>query len=98
MGGNQQVGVLRLLHCVSTSTAESEYYSFSECSKYCTWNLNILRELDFKIKFININVDNKATIYNNKNQTINLKTKHIVIRFHYIRELVKENKCKLLIF
>jgi len=57
--------------------------------------LNILKELDFKINFININVDNKATIYNSKNQSINPKTKHIDIRFHYVRELIKENKIKL---
>ena len=41
------------------------------------------------------NIDNKAAIYNSKNQTINLRTKHINIRMHYIRELIKENKIHL---
>ena len=93
MGGTPTSWCSKLQHCVSTSTAESEYYSLSECSKHCIWYLNILKELDFKINFINI--INKATIYNSKNQSINPKTKHIDIRFHYVRELIKENKIKL---
>ncbi len=44
---------------------------------------------------IEINVDNKAAIYNARNQTINPKTKHMDIRVHYIRELIGENKIKL---
>jgi len=62
---------------------------------HCVWYLNILKELDYNITYINVNVDNKATIYNSKNQSINPKTKHIDIRFHYVRELIKENKIKL---
>jgi len=34
-------------------------------------------------------------LYNSKNQSINPKTKHIDIRFHFVRELIKENKIKL---
>jgi len=85
----------KLQHCISTSTAEAEYYSLSECCKHCIWYLNILTELDYKIKYITANVDNKATIYNSKNQSINPKTKHIDIRFHFVRKLIKENKIKL---
>ena len=75
----------KLQHCVSTSTAEAEYYSLSECSKHCMWYINLLKELKS-------NIDNKAAIYNAKNQSINPRTKHMDIRFHYVRELVKNNK------
>jgi len=34
----------KLQHCVAISTAESEYYSISECGKQCVWYLNILNE------------------------------------------------------
>jgi len=84
--------VSKLQHCVSTSTAESEYYSLSVCFKHCIWYLNLFKELNYDIKYITINIDNKATIYNSKNQFTNPKTKHIDIRYHYIRELIKENK------
>jgi len=84
----------KLQHCVSISNTESEYYSLSECGKHCMWYLNVLNELNFCINYITINVDNKAAIYNGKNQSINPKTKHIDIRIH-ITEIIKENKIKL---
>ena len=85
----------KLQHCVSTSTAEAEYYSLSECSKQCIWYLNLLRELNINTKTIEINVDNKAAIFIATNELTNQKTKHIDIRYHYVRELIKENKIKL---
>ena len=59
------------------------------------WYLNLLKELNININSIEVNVDNKAAIYNAKNQTINPKTKHVDIRVHYIREIVKKNKINL---
>ena len=85
----------KLQKCISTSTAESEYYSLSECGKHCMWYLNLLKELNININSIEVNVDNIAAIYNAKNQTINPKTKHVDIRVHYIREIVKKNKINL---
>jgi len=59
------------------------------------WYMNLLNKLKFKIKNIEINIDNKAAIYNAKNQSTNPKTKHMDIRVHYIRELIKNEKIKL---
>jgi len=47
------------------------------------------------IKYLNINIDGKAVIYNSQNQTINPKNKHIDIRYYFIRELIKKRKIKL---
>jgi len=44
--------------------------------------LNLLNEMNYNIENITINVVNKATTYNSKNQLINPKTKHIDIRYH----------------
>lgn len=85
----------KLQHCVSTSKAESKYYSLSECAKQCIWVQNMLNELNQHNKKINIFVDNKATIQISKNNLVNQKSKHIDIRYHYIRELVLNNKIKL---
>ena len=80
---------------VATSTAEAEYYSLSECAKHALWYMNLLRELNINIKCININIDNKAAIYNSMNQSINRRSKHIDIRFHHVRDLIHKNKIKL---
>ena len=73
----------KLQHWISTSTTEAEYYSLSECSKHCIWYINLLNKLKIDIKNRDIHIDNKAAIYNAKNQSINPKTKHMDIRVHY---------------
>jgi len=81
----------KLQRSVSTSSAESEYYSLSEC----VWYLNLLNELNLNIKYIPFNMNNKAALKNSKNQTINPRTKHIDVRVHYIFDLIKEDKIQL---
>jgi len=85
----------KLQKCVSTSIAESEYYSVSECAKHSLWYINVLNELNININFVTIRVDNKAAIYNCQNYSINPKSKHIDIKYHHVRNLIKENKIKL---
>jgi len=67
----------------------------NECARHCLWYENILKELNLKQNYIIVNVDNKAAIYNCENETINPKSRHIDIKYHHIRELVKENRIKL---
>ena len=57
--------------------------------------VNLLNELNINIDYITISVDNKDAISMSNNQTINPKSKHIDIRFHYIRVLLSRNKVKL---
>ena len=85
----------KLQHCIATSTAESEYYSVSECSKHSLWYMNLLNELNIILNYVIIIVDNKATIYNCQNHSINAKSKHIDIKYHHIRDLVKKDKIRL---
>jgi len=72
----------KLQHCISVSTTESEYYGIHECSRHCLWYKNIFKELGLNNNSITINIDNKATIYNCENETINLKSKYIDLRYH----------------
>ena len=85
----------KLQHCVVLSTAESEYYSLNECALKCMWLRTFLNELGIKLNCITINIDNKAAIYNSKNETINPKSKHIDLKYHKVMELIKENKIEL---
>ena len=80
----------KLQHYVFTSTAEAEYYSLSECVKHSLWYRNFMNELNINIDYVTTFVDNKATIYNSENQSINPKSKHIDIRYHHIRDLISK--------
>jgi len=95
MGSSPVSWYSKLQQVVATSTAESEYYSVSTCTKHCLWYMNLLNELNYNMKNVIINVDNKAAIYNCQNQSINPKSKHIDIKYHHIRDLIKKNKIKL---
>jgi len=95
MGNTPTSWFSKLQHCVSTSTAEAEYYSLSECAKHALWYKHFLNELNIDIGSVTIFVDNKATIYNSINQSINPKSKHIDIRYHHIRDLVSKKLIQL---
>jgi len=77
----------KLRHWVSTSTAEAEYYSLSEGSKHCMWYINLLKELKSNNSGIEVNIDNKAAIYNaekkKKKKLINTKKKKNKIKKNY---------------
>jgi len=76
----------KLQHCVATFTAKAEYR---------LWCMNVMKELGINNQFISIYVENKAAIYNCQNQSINPESKRIDIKYHHIRDLIKENKVKL---
>ena len=81
----------KLQKCISISTTWSEYYAIDECSRHRLWYENILGELNIKCDCIVINIDSKAFIFNSENETINQKSRLKDIRYHHIRELIKEN-------
>jgi len=72
----------KLQNTVAVSTAKSEYYVIHECARQCLWCKILFKELNININNITINSDNKAAIYNCEKETINLKSKHIDLKYH----------------
>jgi hypothetical protein len=83
--------------CVATSTTESEYIALSEACKQGQWLRALLRELQ-RTKLLGeglampIYSDNQACIALAKDPVAHSRTKHIDVRYHYIRELVVGGK------
>jgi len=83
--------------CVATSTTESEYISLSEASKQGQWIRALLRELQ-RAQYLGTNLsapifsDNQGYIALVRDPVAHSRTKHIDVRYHYIRELVAFNK------
>ena len=82
---------------ISTSTTESEYIALSEASKQAQWLRALLRELQrtqYLSKSLSVPIysDNQACITLSKDPISHKRTKHIDIRYHYIRELVTYGK------
>ncbi len=81
---------------VALSTSEAEYVSLSTCAQEAIW----LRSLLNSIKAIPlsptvINEDNQGAIAIAKNPIAHMRTKHIDIRHHFIREAIQDRSIEL---
>eukprot|EP00253_Pinus_taeda_P005852 PITA_05852 len=81
---------------IALSTAEAEYVAAASCCTQLLWMMQTLQ--DFQITctpYISILCDNTSAISISKNRVMHSKTKHIPIKYHFLREQVLEQKVKL---
>ncbi|KAK9047931.1 hypothetical protein SSX86_033107 [Deinandra increscens subsp. villosa] len=81
--------------CVSTSTTEAEYIAASACCGQVLWIQNQM--MDYGINFMEtpMYADNTSAISITNNPVKHSKTKHIEIRYHFIRDCVEKKLIKL---
>lgn len=81
--------------CVAGSTVEAEYVSLSEGLKEVIWVKNVLQELGLA-EFINepfkVNVDNQGAISLANNRMTSRRSKHIDIKYHFVRDKVENGE------
>lgn len=75
---------------VSLSTTESEYIAASGGVKELVWLQRLLREILGKDVGTDFNMDNQSAIRLIKNPEFHKRTKHIDVRYHFIREKFEE--------
>lgn len=81
---------------VTLSTCEAEYVAASSCVCHSLWLRKLLKEMNFsQEKATNIRVDNKSAIELAKNPVHHERSKHIDVRFHFIREHVKNGDVEM---
>jgi len=78
------------------STSETEYIAATSAACQAVWLRRVLADLQQVQKgATEIFCDNKATISMTKNPTFHSRTKHIDIRYHFIRDLVAKEEILL---
>ena len=82
-------------HSVSTSTAEAEYITAGSCCAQILWMRNQLRDYGLWMSKIPIFCDNTSAISISNNPVQHSRTKHIDIRYHFIREHVTNGTVEL---
>ena len=83
--------------CVSLSTAEAEYVALSAAAQEAVWLQQLASDLLNKsIQETTILEDNQSTICLAKKQQVHGRTKHIDIKYHFIRDLVEAGRIKLM--
>ncbi|GKV35980.1 hypothetical protein SLEP1_g44167 [Rubroshorea leprosula] len=81
----------KLQKCVALSTTEAEYIAATEVGKEMLWMKRFLQELGLKQKEYVVFCDSQSAIDLSKNTMYHARTKHIDLRYHWLR-LVTENK------
>ncbi|WVZ18913.1 hypothetical protein V8G54_006235 [Vigna mungo] len=81
---------------VSLSTTEAEYIVAAFCACQCIWLKRILKHLGIKNReATEILCDNNSTIQLSKNLVFHGRSKHIAIRFHFLKDLVNDEVINL---
>ena len=75
---------------VALSTAEAEYIALSAAAQEAVWLQNLMLGLGLKISPTVINEDNQSAIAIAKNPQFHGRTKHVDIKYHFVRELVNK--------
>ena len=75
---------------VALSTTEAEYMAVTEAVKEAIWLQGLLGELGVGQKHIKVHCDSQSAIHLAKNQVYHARTKHIDVRYHFIREILEE--------
>jgi len=80
---------------VALSSTEAEYMALSDCSRQAVWMQQLYSELGLPQRRTPICADNQGSIFIGSNPVQERRTKHIDVRYHYIRECVEDGKVEL---
>ncbi|GJY83005.1 putative ribonuclease H-like domain-containing protein [Tanacetum coccineum] len=81
---------------VATFTTEVEYVAAASCCGQVLWIQNQMLDYGFNFMNTKIHIDNESTICIVKNPVFHLKTKHIKIRHHFIRDAYEKKLIQVL--
>nr|GEV33737.1 retrotransposon protein, putative, Ty1-copia subclass [Tanacetum cinerariifolium] len=90
------VSWMATLHVVALSTIEAEYMALTEAVKEAIWLRGLLEELGEELNTVAVNCDNQGAIYLSRNHVFYERTKHINVRYHFIREVLEAKTVKVL--
>lgn len=87
----------KLQSIIAQSTTEAEYIAINTASREAIYIIALLKELGFYIqdKFP-IYTDNNGALQLGYNPIFHERTKHIAVKYHYIRNLILEGTIDLI--
>ena len=89
VGANLVAWMSKKQNSVSLSTAEAEYIAAGSCCSQLLWMKKVLTDYGTSQDTMVVYCDNSSAIDITKNPIQHFKTKHIEIRYHFIRDLVE---------
>jgi hypothetical protein len=95
VGGNTVNWNASKQNCVALSTAEAEYIAAAGAAQEIVWAKGMLEELGLKQGIVILKEDNQSCISMTQNPIKQTRTKHVDIKYHFIRGEVKKETLKL---
>ena len=81
---------------ISLSTTEAEYIALTHAAKEAIWFRNLLSEIfGRQLLPVTLHSDNKSAIALAKDDRFHARTKHIDIRYHFIRYVIEDGNIRL---
>ncbi|GKA21706.1 retrovirus-related pol polyprotein from transposon TNT 1-94 [Tanacetum coccineum] len=74
---------------------EAEYMALTEVVKESIWLKGLLIELGVNLRSVIVNCDNQGAIHLSRNAMFHERTKHIKVRYHFIREIVESKEIEV---
>ena len=82
---------------VTLSTTEAEYVAATACACQSIWMREVLNSIEEDLcKCVTVFCDNSSSIKLSKNPVFHGRTKHINVKFHFIRDLIKKGDVELI--
>ena len=80
---------------VAMSSTEAEYVALGAAVQEALWLKQIIQEVEGDTQTVKIYCDNKSTINLSEQEVLQQRTKHIDIRYKFVKHYVSENSIKL---
>jgi len=84
-----------LQKCVALSTTEAEFIAITEACKELLWMKKFVQELGFQQQMYVLFCDSQSAIHLGKNPTFHCRSKHIDVRYHWIRDILDSKLLEL---
>ncbi|MCO5586210.1 hypothetical protein L7F22_040149 [Adiantum nelumboides] len=81
--------------CIALSTTEAEYMAANEATKEALWLSRLVGDLGMAGDAPMLHCDCQSTIALAQNPVFHAKTKHIEVRYHFIREVLEDKRIQL---
>ncbi|GKB40596.1 retrovirus-related pol polyprotein from transposon TNT 1-94 [Tanacetum coccineum] len=84
-----------LQHVVALFTIETEYMALTKVVKKRIWLKGLLIELRINLRSVVVICDNQGSIHLSRNAMFHERTKHINMRYHFIRDIVESREIEV---
>ena len=85
----------RLQKCVALSTTEAEYVVAIEACKEAIWLIRLVGDLGLGDDMPILHSDSQSAIMLVKNPVFHAKTKHIEVKYHFLRQVLEDKRLEL---